>query len=225
MTERAARVSTEHLSIHIHPSYLNSQPQRAASRASTIPVFHLQQLRLNLSLALLLLCFSDCLFHCQPLSLSGPLYCFSCFLSFPFVCIFAPWSPSGLLSPSLKSRTWLRPLQCPGQEDQGPWLVGRPKDAPILGQKEAGAQLRGRWRCSWQFCVFQLPATCLHLKISTWFHLIHHICLCRRVLQSCCVAEGFDHSWLNRQAHFLKSWFRTLFKYLHYWEVFSDFQM
>lgn len=210
-------------SISIHPTLILSHsvppPELPQSQSSTCNSYDWISLsafivfpRLSLSLS-------------TTLSLSGPLYCFSCFLFFPFVSVFAPWSPSGLLSPSLKSRTWLRPLQCPGQEDQGPWLVGRPKDAPILGQKEAGAQLRGRWRCSWQFCVFQLPATCLHLKISTWFHLIHHICLCRRVLQSCCVAEGFDHCLLNRQAHFLKSWFRTLFKYLYYWEVFSDFQM
>lgn len=152
-TEPPAPVSTEHLSIHIHPSYLNSQPQRAASRASTIPVFHLQQLNwIALSAFIVFLRLSLPL--STTLSLSGPLYCFSCSLSFPFVSVFAPWSPSGLLSPSLKSRTWLRPMQCPGQDDQGPWLVGRPKDAPILGQKEAGAQLRGRWRCSWQLCVF-----------------------------------------------------------------------
>lgn len=128
VTEPAARVSTEHLSIHIHPSYLNSQPQRAASRASTIPVFHLRQLRLNLSL--LLLCFSDCLFHCRPLCRSQvPSIVLVAFYLFP-LSLFLPrghhqaccpphWSPGpgsgpcNVLDRKFKAPDWLAGLKMP----------------------------------------------------------------------------------------------------------------
>lgn len=51
VTEPAGWVRTEPFSIRIHPSYLDTLPQRAASRASTITAFHPQQLTLNLSLS------------------------------------------------------------------------------------------------------------------------------------------------------------------------------
>lgn len=41
----------EPLSTCVHPSYLNTLPQRAASRASTITAFHPQQRKQNLSLS------------------------------------------------------------------------------------------------------------------------------------------------------------------------------
>lgn len=173
VTEPAGWVCTEPLSSRIHPSYLNALPQRAASRASTITTFHLQQLKLNLSLSPFIA------FLRLSLSVPFPVWpqvsavVFAAFLSFPS-CLSLALVTSSLLSPSLRSRAWLRPLPGPRQKHQATWLVGRPKDAPILGQKEAGPQLR---RAAKRFMtVLSFSASlrflqhCLHLKIIMWFH-------------------------------------------------------
>lgn len=173
----AAWVSTEHLSIHIHPSYLNFQPQCAASRASTITMFHLQQLRLNprlsafivfLRLSLSVLITVDCCFQVFSIVLVVVIVFF--FLSFP-MSVFSLLSPTSLLSPSLKSRTWLRPLQCHRQKNQALWLVGRSEDAPILGQKEAGIKLKRALRMFLTVLYFSDSCNMSPLKNQhMWFH-------------------------------------------------------
>lgn len=146
VSEPAAWVSTEmYQSISIHPTLIPSQC--AASRASTITMFHLQQLRLNLSLSafivflrlsLSVLITVDCC--CQVFSIVFVVV-IGCFFILSSVCLF-PVVTNQPVVPLTEVHDLAQALAMSQTEKSSSligWQVWR---CPILGQKEAGIKLK-----------------------------------------------------------------------------------
>ena len=133
---------------HIHPAYLTC---RASSSSSKVTDLHLQQRSFNLSLSLLSfsshdslsLTFTSCLSSAALLHLfllllvvfSDLSPSLSLSLSVSGLC---PLSPASLLLPSLKPQAWPGPMASLGWTHPAAWLAWEQRDAPILGQKQAG---------------------------------------------------------------------------------------